>query len=48
MRTRIVSTIAALAAAAGLAAGVAGPIYSAFGGDAPAASTSVQAGRIMK
>ncbi|MEV6633166.1 hypothetical protein AB0M54_20700 [Actinoplanes sp. NPDC051470] len=49
MRTRIGSTIAVIAAAAGLAAGVAGPIYSALGGDAPSTSTSAAAmGRIMR
>jgi hypothetical protein len=47
MRARIGSTIAVIAATIGLAGGVAGPIYAAFGGDAPA-TTSVQAGRIMK
>ena len=48
MRTRIGSTIAVIAATLGLAAGVAGPIYSAFGGDNPAPAVSVQAGRIMR
>jgi hypothetical protein len=47
MRTRIGSTLAVLVAAVGLGAGIAGPVYSAFGGDAPAATT-VQAGRILK
>jgi len=47
MRTRIGSTIAVIVAAVGLTAGVAGPIYSAFGGDAPA-TTTVQAGKIMR
>ena len=47
MRTRIGSTIAVFIAAVGLTAGVAGPIYSAFGSDAPA-TTSVQAGRITR
>jgi hypothetical protein len=49
MRVRIGSTIAVVAAAIGLAAGVAGPIYSASGGQtavtAGAASTN---GRIMR
>jgi hypothetical protein len=51
MRTRIGSTIAVVAAAVGLAAGVAGPVYAAFGGQAAPAGTTVQAsanGRIMK
>ena len=48
MRSRIGSTLAALVATAGLAAGVAGPVYSAFGGDSgKTATTSVQAGRAM-
>jgi hypothetical protein len=48
MRTRIGSTLAVLVAAAGLTAGIAGPIYSAFG-DSPSspATTTVQAGRAM-
>ena len=48
MRTRIGSTLAVLVAAAGLTAGIAGPIYSALG-DGPSRSdtTSVQAGRAM-
>ncbi|HET6530989.1 MAG TPA: hypothetical protein VFH03_10320 [Actinoplanes sp.] len=49
MRSRIGSTLAALVATAGLAAGVAGPVYSAFGGDSgkTTTTTSVQAGRAM-
>ena len=48
MRTRIGSTIAVLVAAAGLTAGIAGPVYSAFG-DGPSGphTTTVQAGRAM-
>ncbi|GLY97981.1 hypothetical protein [Actinoplanes sp. NBRC 103695] len=45
MRTRIGSSLAVLAVAVGLTAGVAGPIYSAAG-KPPAKSPSV-AGRIM-
>lgn len=44
MRTRIGSTIAVIAATIGLAGGVAGPVYAAFGGDD---SSSTQAARIM-
>jgi hypothetical protein len=47
MRVRIGSAIAVLAAAAGLAAGVAGPVYEAFGGHAASATTTVEASRIM-
>jgi hypothetical protein len=47
MRVRIGSAIAVLAAAAGLAAGVAGPVYAAFGGHAASATTTVEASRIM-
>ena len=48
MRTRIGSTLAVLVAAVGLTAGIAGPMYSAFG-DGPSSSgtTTVQAGRAM-
>jgi hypothetical protein len=48
MRVRIGSTIAVIAAAVGLAAGVAGPVYAAFGGHSATASTTVEASRIMK
>jgi hypothetical protein len=51
MRARIGSTIAVIVAAAGLTAGVAGPIYSALGGsDAPAATTvhAASLGKIMR
>jgi hypothetical protein len=52
MRTRIGSTIAVIVAAAGLTAGVAGPIYSALGGgNGASASTTVHAaaaGKIMR
>jgi hypothetical protein len=48
MRARIGSTIAVVAAAVGLAAGVAGPVYAAFGGHQASTSTTVEAGRIMK
>lgn len=41
MRTRIVSTLAVIAVAVGLTAGVAGPVYSAEG------KFPVVAGRIM-
>jgi hypothetical protein len=44
MRTRIGSTIAVIAATIGLAGGVAGPAYAAFGGDG---TSSTQAARIM-
>jgi hypothetical protein len=47
MRVRIGSTIAVIVAAAGLAAGVAGPVYAAFGGHAASATTTVEASRIM-
>jgi hypothetical protein len=45
MRTRIGSTIAVIAATIGLAGGVAGPVYAAFGGDG---TSSTQAARIMR
>ncbi len=54
MRARIGSTIAVVAASLGLAAGIAGPVYAAFGGHAAPAGTTVEAkgpvtlGRIMK
>jgi hypothetical protein len=49
MRVRIGSTIAVVAATFGLATGIAGPIYSAFGGQSAASSTVAgTAGRIMK
>ena len=50
MRARIGSTIAVIAAAIGLAGGVAGPVYSAFGGgDAPVTTTvAASQGRIMR
>jgi hypothetical protein len=51
MRARIGSTIAVVAASIGLAAGIAGPVYAALGGQAAPAATTVQAsaqGRIMK
>jgi hypothetical protein len=48
MRARIGSTIAVVAATLGLAAGVAGPVYAAFGGHQASTGTTVQAGRIMR
>jgi hypothetical protein len=49
MRVRIGSTIAVVAATIGLATSVAGPIYSAFGGQSTASSTvASSSGRIMK
>ena len=46
MRVRIGSTVAATF---GLAAGIAGPIYSAFGGQsAPSSTVAGTAGRIMR
>ena len=47
MRVRIGSTIAVIVAAAGIVAGVAGPVYAAFGGHADSSSSSVDASRIM-
>src|SRR4051812_29112869 len=47
MRARMGSSIAVVAAVIGLAAGVAGPVYSAFGGHTSSTGTSVHAGRIM-
>jgi hypothetical protein len=52
MRVRIGSTIAVVAAGFGLAAGVAGPVYAAFGGQATMSSAAAgnvgTSGRIMK
>ncbi len=49
IRTRIGSTIAVVAATLGIAAGVAGPIYSAFGGSQAGTTTSAATqGRIMR
>jgi hypothetical protein len=47
MRSRIGSTLAALLAAGGLAAGIAGPVYAAIGADSGSATSTVQAGRAM-
>jgi hypothetical protein len=47
MRVRIGSTIAVIVAAAGIVAGVAGPVYAAFGGAAASSATSTEASRIM-
>jgi hypothetical protein len=47
MRVRIGSTIAVIVAAAGIVAGVAGPITAAFGGHADSSATSDEASRIM-
>jgi hypothetical protein len=43
MRIRIGSAVAVIAAAVGLTSGIAGPIYSAFGGQSDSSSTSAQA-----
>jgi hypothetical protein len=48
MRVRIATTVAVIAAAVGIATTVAGPVYTAFGGDHSASTThdgSVLAGR---
>ena len=47
MRARIGSIIAVVAATAGLAGGVAAPVYTAFGGHTASTGTATEAGRIM-
>ena len=47
MRTRIGTTIAVVAATLGIAAGVAGPVYAAFGGSSTT-GTVTEAGRIAR